>query len=513
MFARVYTGGLVGVDAYRIEVEVDCGCGIGQIHIVGLPDTAIKEAQERVRAAIKSCDFFMPSGKKWIVNLAPADTRKEGPAFDLPIAVGILSATGFIPPNKLEQFWMIGELGLDGAVRGTPGILPLAASCKAHGMNNIIVPEANAHEANLVDDINVFPVSNLRQVLSIVNDPAAHTSQSVNPNHVFQQQNSHKFGIDFADVKGQQFAKRALTIAAAGRHNTLMVGSPGSGKSMLAQRLPTILPPLDFQESIELTKLYSVGGLLSAKGTLITQRPFRAPHHSASISGLVGGGTHPRPGEISLSHLGVLFLDELTEFPRSHIDALRQPLETGMVTISRAHQTLSYPANFLLVGACNPCPCGFRGDSVRFCACTQWQADRYWNKLSGPFLDRVDLHIEVSRLSEQDLLSTTSDTTSESMRLQVQAAVQQQRSRFPTPADFVFNGQLTQQLIKQHCQIDQETQTLLARAITQLSLSARAYDRTLRIARTIADLDQSENIKLPHIAEALRYRTVRTWTV
>lgn len=512
MFARVYSGGLLGVEAFRIEVEVDCSGGIGQINIVGLPDTAVKESQERVRSAIKACDFLMPPGKKWIVNLAPADTRKEGPAYDLPIAVGVLSSTGHVCPERLSKLWMIGELGLDGTVRATTGVLPVAASCRSEGFTGIIVPDANASEAELIEGLHVYPVSHLKQVVSILSNPSANGTVS-NARDAFEKARTKTTPKhDFLDVKGQQFAKRALTIAAAGRHNILMVGSPGSGKSMLAQRLPGIMPPLKFQEAIELTKLYSVAGLLNAKGSLITERPFRAPHHSASISGLVGGGSYPRPGEISLSHLGVLFLDELTEFPRGHIDALRQPLESGTVTISRAHQTLSYPASFLLVGACNPCPCGYRGDPFRYCTCSPYMADRYWAKLSGPFLDRVDMHVDVSRLSDSELCATGGDLSSETMRLHVLAAVERQAARLAEGEAFTFNSNLTGSQMKRFCKIDDFSRELLAKAVNQLGMSARAYDRVIRIARTIADLSGSDNIQPAHIAEAIRFRTMRSWT-
>jgi len=512
MFARVFSGGLLGVEAYRIEVEVDCGGGIGQIHIVGLPDASVKESQERVRSAIKACDFLMPPGKKWIVNMAPADTRKEGPSYDLPIAVGILASTKHIPSDRLSEFWMVGELGLDGGIRATTGVLPLAASCRAEGFKGIIIPEENAKEAELIEGLDVYPVSHLKQVVSILSNKGNGNAVRSDAKATFERAcRLASNTLDFSDVKGQQFPKRALIIAASGRHNTLMVGSPGSGKSMLAQRLPSIMPNLEFNEAIELTKLYSVAGLLKAKCSLLTQRPFRAPHHSASICGLVGGGSYPRPGEISLSHLGVLFLDELTEFPRAHIDALRQPLEMGSVTISRAHQTLSYPASFLLIGACNPCPCGYRGDQFKYCSCSAYQADRYWSRLSGPFLARIDLHIEVSRLSETELTSS-GQTTSEQMRLQVNAAVERQKRRFAEGEPFVFNGQLSQLQMKRFCKIDTLSADLLARAIIQLGLSARAYDRVLRIARTIADLQDADQITATHIAEAIRYRTIRSWS-
>lgn len=508
MFARVYSGGLVGVDAFRIEVEVDAGNGMGQILIVGLPDAAIKESQERVRSAIKACEFLMPWGKKWVVNLAPADTRKEGPAYDLPIAVGILAATRCIPTEYLSSFWIIGELSLNGSVRPVSGVLPIAIACLNSGVKNIIVPDANAEEAGLVEGLTVYPVSHLQQVCMVVSDPSAVAPLSRNAQDIFRRSQAVAgFDLDFCDVKGQEHAKRALEIAAAGRHNLLMVGPPGSGKSMLARRLPGIMPPLEFAEALELTKLYSVAGLLSDKSSFVSQRPFRSPHHTASANGLVGGGSIPKPGEISLSHLGILFLDELTEFPRSHLDNLRQPLETGNVTISRAQHTLTYPALFLLVGACNPCPCGHRGDPIKYCVCTPSQADRYWSKLSGPFLDRVDLHVEVARLKEFELAGNISSEGSGDIRLRVAAAVERQRQRF-APGDFIYNGQLSHRQVQKFCRVDDQCRMLLARAVTQLGLSARAYDRVLRIARTISDLSGADDIQAAAVAEAIRYRSM-----
>ncbi|MBX9724330.1 MAG: YifB family Mg chelatase-like AAA ATPase [Candidatus Obscuribacterales bacterium] len=509
MFSRVYSGAVNGVDAYRIEVEVDCSGGMGQINIVGLPDAAVKESQERVRSAIRACEFLMPAGRKWVINLAPADTRKEGPFLDLPIAVGILASTGHINSERLADYWIIGELGLDGAVRAVSGTLATAIACKASGIQNIIVPEANASEAVLVDGLSVYAVSHLKQVFNILTREKSVAPLFSNSKQVFARNLELPISSsNFADVKGQTNGKRALVISAAGRHNVMLVGPPGSGKSMLAQRLPGIMPPLEFDEAIELTKLYSVAGRLSEKTGIMAQRPFRSPHHSASLSGLLGGGSWPRPGEISLSHLGILFLDELTEFPRAHLDSLRQPLETGSVTISRAQHTFTFPANFLLVGACNPCPCGYRGDPVKYCVCTPAQADRYWARLSGPILDRIDLQVEVGRLSDSELASEGSGESTEMIRLRVIRAVERQKERSSSES-FCFNGQLDQLQIRKYCAIKSASRELLARAVTQMGLSARAYDRVLRIARTIADLDDSDHIESAHIAEAIRYRQLR----
>ena len=511
MFSRVLSGAVNGVDAYRIEVEVDCVGGMGQISIVGLPDAAVKESQERVRSAIRACEFLMPGGKKWIVNLAPADTRKEGPFLDLPIAVGILSATGHLPVNRLADFWMVGELGLDGAVRGVSGVLATAIACRASGAQNLIVPEDNAQEASLLDGINVYAVSHLKQVCSLLLNPNAQAPLYLPGRHGFERAMQQAVQYpDLSDVKGQSSGKRAMTISAAGKHNMLMVGPPGSGKSMLAQRLPGIMPSLSFEEALELTKLYSAAGKLgtSDKSGVMSQRPFRTPHHSASLPGLVGGGSFAKPGEISLSHLGILFLDEMTEFSRTHLDSLRQPMETGTITISRAQHCFTYPADFLLVGACNPCPCGYRGDPVKHCVCSPSQADRYWTRISGPIMDRIDLHVEIGRLHESDLTQLRSGESSEMIRLRVMRAVERQKNRFPEDT-FRFNGQLNQMDIRRFCRIDSKSRDLLVAAVARLGLSARAYDRVLRISRTIADLDDVDDISIDHVAEAVHFRHLR----
>ncbi|MCW5821154.1 MAG: YifB family Mg chelatase-like AAA ATPase [Cyanobacteria bacterium TGS_CYA1] len=509
MFARVYSGALAGVDAYRVEVEVDCCGGIGQVNIVGLPGAAVKESQERVRSAIKSCDYLLPPAKKWVVNLAPADTRKEGPAYDMPIAAGMLASIGYIPAHNLSKIWMVGELSLNGNVRPVSGVLSMTICAREMGAEGIIVPEDNGAEAALVEGIKVYPVSHLQEALNVLERPENGKVFWGTTKHRYKSMVSDVVSdLDFRDVKGQSLAKTALMIAAAGRHNLLMIGPPGSGKSMLAERLPGIMPPLEYEEAVELTKLYSVAREVNKANALVVNRPFRAPHHSASIMGLVGGGAVPRPGEISLSHYGILFMDEFTEFPRTHLDSLRQPLETSKVTISRAMQTLTFPAAFVLIAACNPCPCGYKNDTVQSCICTPGQAMRYWSKVSGPILDRIDMRVEVKRLSQNDMLvQPAMHERTKWMRETVQAAIERQRNRNIFDGKFVYNANLNHRQMEKVCAMPADLKSYLVSSAHKFAFSVRAYDRVIRMSRTIADLKGHDEIEKLDVCEALGYRT------
>lgn len=508
MVSKVTTATTIGLNAYKLDVEVDFINSLPNMSIVGLPDNAVNEAKERVRSAVKNSGFTFPS-LRVVVNLAPADIKKEGTNFDLPIAVGILTQGGFLEQNLIKGYAFLGELSLDGALRSVNGVLPLVAGLKAIGVQSVIVPSVNAKEAALVDGIEVYGAEYL---IDVVNHFSQDSDLKLNRTIVNIQeyltdnaQNTYLY--DFKDVKGQQKAKRAMEIAAAGGHNILMMGSPGSGKTLMAKCFASILPPLELQEALELTKIYSISGLLPQNEPLITKRPYRAVHHSASAVGIIGGGSNPKPGEITLAHRGVLFLDEIVEFPRNVLETLRQPLEDGEVVISRAQTSIKYPADFMLLGAMNPCPCGFLGDSQKQCTCSEFQVQRYRSRLSGPLLDRIDLQIEVPRLSPEELLNMKSDAEpSCEIRKRVVTARKIQANRYQNKGIFT-NSELNSDLIKKFCKIDENSENMLKSAIIKFNLSGRSYDRILKLARTIADLENVENIAQSHIAQALQYRS------
>jgi magnesium chelatase family protein len=506
-YASVHSAAVFGIDALPIEIEVHLENALPGVSIVGLPDSAVKEARERVWAALKTAGFGFPN-KKVTINLAPADVRKEGSAFDLPIAIGILTAAGIIPSERLTDTVILGELALDGEVRSIHGVLPIALRLRQEGFPRVIVPRANAAEAALVEGIEVLPVESLQQAVRYLCGEIALEPFRVDLQQLFEQERLH-FPLDFADVRGQENAKRALEVAAAGGHNVLMIGPPGSGKTMLAQRLPGILPPLTLEEALETTKIHSVAGLLAPGQALVTVRPFRAPHHTISDAALVGGGVGTvRPGEISLAHHGVLFLDELPEFARNVLEVLRQPLEERRITISRTKMTVEYPCNVMLVCSMNPCPCGNFGNPYQHCTCTPQQIQRYLAKISGPLLDRIDIHIEVPPVKYQELSSDRSGEPSAVIRERVIRARQIQAERFRGLPGIYKNADMGTQEIRRFCRIDARGQELLRTAMQRLGLSARAYDRILKVARTIADLEGSPDIQLHHLAEAVQYRSL-----
>ncbi|MCK4540051.1 YifB family Mg chelatase-like AAA ATPase [Candidatus Parcubacteria bacterium] len=502
MSSKVLSAAVIGLDAEIVEVEADTTSGqLGTFAVVGLPDAAVSESRERVRTAINNSDFPFPR-RKVVINLAPADLRKYGPSYDLPIAVSILLLKGLII-SKLDfkKAMFAGELALNGSLRPIRGILPIAIKASEEGMKYLFVPKENAREAKLVKNIEVIPVENIKQLISHLDDKekieAAKTSE-------FDFRNQ-KIQFDMAHIRGQEHVKRAMEISAAGAHNMMMSGPPGSGKTLIARTMPSILPNLKLKEALEITKIYSVSGELNSSESLVTSRPFRSPHHTASGAALVGGGAWPRPGEISLAHRGVLFLDEFGEFPRSILENLRQPLEDGIIHISRAAGNLSFPAKFILVAAMNPCPCGYLGDKKKNCICSQTQIMNYKKKISGPIIDRIDIHIEVPRVKFEKLSEVARGEKSTGIKIRTEKAREIQKQRFKN-TEILTNSEMSSEAVKQFCQIDSSSKQLLKNAVEQMHLSARAYFRVLKLARTIADLTEEEQIKTAHIAEALQYR-------
>ena len=506
MFVRTYAGALAGIDAVAVTVEVNItGGGLG-LYLVGLPDNAVKESEQRIRAAFENSGERM-SGKKVVVNLAPADLRKEGSGFDLPIAVGILAAMGRIDAEAVDGTMFIGELSLDGSVKPVRGVLPLAVRARAEGLRRLVLPAGNAAEAAVVEGIDAIGVTTLREVVACLNGEAEIVPAKPTAGESFGAE-ALRYAEDFADVKGQTHVKRALEIAAAGGHNVIMIGSPGSGKTMLARRLPTILPPLTREEALETTKIHSVAGGTGLAGGLMTRRPFRAPHHLASQVALIGGGQSPRPGEVSLAHNGVLFLDELPEFGRSVLEVLRQPLEEKRVVVSRAKYSVEYPANFTLVAAMNPCPCGYYNHPTRECTCSPGSVHRYMGRISGPLMDRIDLHVEVTPVAPQELSATVPGEPSAAIRERVVRAREVQAERFRNTEGVHTNSMMNSAALREYCRLDAASAALLERAMERLSLSARAYDRILKVARTIADLAGRADIVQADIAEAINYRSL-----
>jgi magnesium chelatase family protein len=505
MLAKVFSGGVYAIDAFTVEIEVDAGHGDPKTFIVGLPDTAVKESEFRVSTALINSGFAPPMGRTTI-NLAPADIKKEGPSFDLPIAIGMLVANGDIKSDLLARVCIVGELALSGEVRKVRGVLPIAIQAREEGRAAIIVPEENAAEAGVVQGLKVFPVRNLREAADFLNLEYKLTPFELDLNSVFSENSLYPH--DYEDVKGQEFAKRALEVAVSGGHNLLMIGPPGTGKSMLSKRIPTILPPMSMDEALETTKIHSIAGTLKARQALVATRPFRAPHHTISNAGLLGGGTNPGPGEVSLSHNGVLFLDELPEFQRSVLEVMRQPLEDGYVTIARAASTATFPSRFMLVASMNPCPCGYNTDPKRECRCSVNQIQRYRNRISGPLLDRIDIHVEVPSVDYNQLTSAHKGEPSAVIRERVIKTRRIQQERFKENAHVHCNADMGAREVQRYCKTTPEASQMLRMAVEELNFSARAYDRILKVSRTIADLFGTEEIQVEHVQEAIQYRTL-----
>ena len=504
MLAKLISYALSGVDGFKVEIEVDLNAGLPSYEIVGLGDTAVKESKERVRSAIKNSLFAFPL-KKITINLAPADSKKEGSYFDLAIAVAILAASEQIEDKSYKDYVMIGELSLDGTLRHIKGVMPLLISALQAGYKKFIIPSANAEEASYVDGCEIYALDNLKSVVELLRGEQEHkpltTKRFVN-NSAF-----NKYNVDFSEVKGQFVAKRAIEIAVAGGHNIIMIGPPGAGKTMMAKCVPTIMPDMSFEEAIEVTKIHSIAGVLDSSKGIVSRRPFRTPHHTATMPALIGGGANAKPGEVSLAHNGVLFLDEMPEYQRKTLETLRQPLEDGYVTVSRAKQTLEYPARFMLVASMNPCPCGNFGSKTQQCKCTASEIHKYVSKLSGPLIDRIDLQIEVDNISYEELRGDGEAESSAEIKKRVEKARAIQRDRYKGSNIFV-NAYMTNAQVKKYCALDKTCETLLKNAFEKLSLSARASTRILKVARTIADLEGSENIRPQHITEAIQYRSL-----